>query len=212
MTMLSETASVRPFRVVGGLFAISFVVGMIFLGDLAGAFADRDAAFEAHFSSGANRAGDLIGSVLLIVAAATFLLFVSFLTEAADGSEPIPSIVIRSLGGLVGGGLVLASACFATVPASIGVGDLTGDPGLQFGQAVLPQLGYVALVASMLLASAMIVTVSRFQVGPRWLAWSGYGLAVLLTLGSGAVSPVVLLAVWVALVSISRSRSGAARV
>ena len=53
----------------------------------------------------------------------------------------------------------------------------------------------------------MIVMVPQVQQLPRWIARVGYVLALVLLIGSPAVFPAFLLAVWVAVASIAIWRS-----
>ena len=128
------------------------------------------------------------------------------------GQHVYSAAVVRAAGTLAAVGLFVAAVSLATVPASIVMGGLFDDPGIIDGQALPPQFGYMALVAAMVSAAVMIVTVPQVQRLPRWLTRLGYLLALLLAIGSPAVSPTILLAVWVGFVSVAIWRSPAAEV
>lgn len=183
---------------VGGVFALLFVVSLVTLGDLLGSFADPDDAFETYFSDGGNRASAIVGSVSLVLAGYAIVWFALALAEARDNRRT-PLVVTASL---ACGGMLLAGLALATVPLSISFGDLSDDPGLGVGQAVLPQFGYVSLViGAMLPAAALVIAIVRTpSLLPRWLSVAGYAVAALLVL-SVMVAPMVLFAVWIAAVS-----------
>lgn len=196
----------RSTAATGVVFVASFVAGMLLLGELFGAFADADRVFVEHFRSSADRARDIAGGYLLAISGGA-LAFLGHLISgpvAAASRRAAPLIRVTAL--FAGGGLFVAALAFLTVPLSIWFGDLVDDPGLQEGQAVLPQLGYVAVtVGAMLPAAAMVALVARAGGLPRWLRGISYVIAVLLLAGVFA-TPVALLPVWVALVSISSAR------
>jgi hypothetical protein len=188
----------------GGVFALLLVVSLATLGDLLGSFADPDDAFETHFSDSGNRASDIVGSLSLVLAGYAMVWFAIAIAEARDNRRT-PLVVTASL---ACGGMVIAGLALATVPLTISFGDLSDDPGLGVGQAVLPQFGYVSLViGAMLPAAALVIVIARIpNLLPRWLSVAGYPVAALLLLAV-MVMPMVLLAVWIAAVSIVLRRS-----
>ena len=147
----------RPARA-GTVFAVLFFVSLAALGELLGSFADADRVFVGHFADGANRARDIIGSILLVLAGWLMLWFVIELSaEREDHRVSLVATAALSAGGMITAGLALA-----TVPLSIVFGDLFDDPGLGVGQAVLPQFGSVALeVGAMPAAAAFVALVAR---------------------------------------------------
>ena len=112
------------------------------IGDLLGSFADSDRAFVDHFADGGNRAKDIAGSYLLVLAGLSMIWFAIALAAAVRADRGSPIIVTASL---AAGATIVAGLTLLTVPLSIAFGDLTDDPGLGTAQAVLPQFGTVAL-------------------------------------------------------------------
>ena len=180
----------------GAVFVVLFVAAFVLsLGDLLGTFADPDRVFVQRFTDAGNRTRDLAGSYLLALAGLTFVWFASALSKEAE-SWRTPLVVA---GSMTAGGMVLAAVAFATVPMSIWFGSLVDDPGLQQGQAVLPQFGYVALaMGAMLPASVFIVVVARAPgLVPRWLSIASYPVAALVAFTALAFMPLVLFVAWV---------------
>jgi hypothetical protein len=188
----------------GAVFALLFVASLVTLGDLLGSFADPDAAFETFFSDGGNRASVIVGSLSLMFSGYAVVWFALAIAEARE-CHRTPLVVTASL---ACGGMILTGLALVTVPLSISFGDLSDDPGLAMGQAVLPQFGYVSLViGAMLPAAALIIVVARIpNLLPRWLSLAGYPVAALLLLAV-MVAPMMVLAVWIAATSaVLRSR------
>ena len=65
----------RSASVSGGIFAVTFFVGLLLVGDQAGAFADSERAYTEIFSDDSHRTEDVAGSLLLIVSAVAFGTF-----------------------------------------------------------------------------------------------------------------------------------------
>jgi hypothetical protein len=186
------------------LFAAAFALS---LGDLVGAFADRDREFIDRFADGNNRARDIVGSYLLALAGLAFVWFAHALSSEANGRSPI-----LITGSVAAGGMLVAAVAFATVPMSLWFGSLVDDPGLQEGQAVLPQFGYVALaMGAMLPAAAFIVLVARTPgLVPRWLAVASYPVAVLVAFTALLFMPLFVFVAWVVAVVATQWRRQAA--
>src|SRR5687767_7519604 len=176
------------------------------LGDLLGSFADSDRAFADHFADGGTRARDIVGSLLLVLAGFALVWFAVAMSAAREDLGA-PLIVTASL---AAGAMIVAGLALATVPLSISFGDLTDDPGLGAGQAVLPQFGYVALTfGAMLPAAAFVIVIARTPgLLARWLRVAGYAVAALLLLAV-MVMPMILLVIWIAAVSVTLARSRA---
>jgi len=186
-------------RIAGWIFAIAFFVGLILVGDQAGAFADSESAYTAIFSDSAHRTEDIAGSILLIVSAIAFGAFAYLLALRNDtGAAPV---VVRVAGGLAAASMLVAGAAFLTVPASLALGDFYGDPGIVSAQNVLPSLGYVLLVIGAAIpAATLMVASTRLGQYPAWLTWVSVITAVLLVVTGSSVSTMVLLPIWVAVV------------
>lgn len=186
------------------LFVAAFVVG---LGTLVGSFADADAVFTDRWADPGNRTRDVVGSYLLALAAIAFGWFAHTLTRDLQARRP----VLLLTGTAAAGGMLLAASAWATVPLSLMFGSWVDDPGLQTGQAVLPQFGFAALaIGAMLPAAAFIVCVGRVPgLLPRWLSVASYPVAVLVALTALLFMPMFLFVAWVLAVIVTHRRPGA---
>jgi hypothetical protein len=137
------------------------------LGALVGSFADPDRVFFDRYAEGNNRVRDIAGTYLLALGGLAFVWFVHALSREARGSR-VPLLVT---GSLAAGGMILAAVAWATVPLSLWFGSLVDDPGLQEGQAVLPQFGHVALAMGGILPAAVFIILAARTPGlvPTWL-------------------------------------------
>ncbi|MEO5842944.1 MAG: hypothetical protein ABIQ73_26535 [Acidimicrobiales bacterium] len=190
----------------GAVFVVLFTCGLVGLGDLLGSFADSDHTFVDHFADGGNRAKEIAGSYLLVLAGASFVWFANALA-AVKNDRRTPIIVTASLSA---GSMIVAGLASMTVPLSISFADLSDDTPFGEGQAVLPQFGSVALtIGAMLPAAAFVIVVARTpSLLPRWLSLTGYPVAALLLVAI-TVAPMLLFSIWIAAVSVTlwRQRS-----
>jgi hypothetical protein len=191
----------RLALIAGWVFAATFFVGLILVGDQAGAFADSDRAYAELFGDASHRLEDLAGSALLIVAAIAFGAFTHFVAPAlgTDADRYGWTVVIRVSGLLAAGSILMAAAAFATVPASLLLGDFFDDPGIVTGQNLLPSLGYILLVLGAVIPAAVVMVGStRLGLFPRWFVWVTLVVVVVLIVTASSVSAIALLAIWVA--------------
>ena len=188
----------------GSVFVVLFVGSFVLLGELVGSFADSDAQFVTIFSHSGDRLGFVAGSVLLLLAGLAFAWFADAVSREAG--ENRPALLITGVA--AAGGMIVAALAFATVPLSIQFGSLTGDPGLESGQAVLPQLGYVAFGLGAMIPAGIFIAIAARTPGllPRWLAVSSYPVAVLVALTAFLFMPFVLFVLWVVAASVAISR------
>lgn len=189
----------------GVLFAVLFVAAAVSLGDLLGSFADPDQAFVDRFADDGNRIRDIVGSYLLVLAGLAFVWFALALSREAEDHRA-PLLVTAAL---TAGGMILAGVALAAVPWSISFGELVDDPGLQQGQAVLPQFGYVALaLGAMAPAAAFVVIVARAPgLLPRWLSGISYPVALLLLLAVFIFFPLLIFPAWIFAVTVTLWRA-----
>ena len=188
----------------GALFVVLFLAGFALLGDLIGSFADSDRAFVDHFAEDDNRLKDIVGAYLLLFAALCLTWFtVALAARATDRRVPL-----IATGSVAASAMVLAALAFLTVPLSISFGDLSDDPGVGEGQALLPQLGFTALFAGVLVPAAVFVVLAGREphLLPRWLAVASYPTGALLLVAVLAFAPILLLPAWVAAASITLRR------
>jgi MFS family permease len=200
----------RPALIAGWVFAVSFFVGLFLVGDQAGAFADSDRAYAELFGDASRRLEDLTGSALLIVAAIAFGAFTHLVAPALGPDEDRYgwTVVIRVSGLLAAASILVAGAVFATVPASLVMGDFFGDPGIVTGQNLLPSLGYILLVFGAVIPAAVVMVGStRLGLFPRWFVWVTLVLAVVLIVTGPMVSAMALLLIWVAGAAVLQSRN-----
>jgi len=188
----------------GSVFVVLFVGSVVLLGELVGSFADSDAQFVTLFSDSGNRIGYIAGSVLLVLAGLAFVWFAHALS--CDAGSHRAALLIT--GAAAASGMIVAALAFATVPLSIQFGSLTGDPGLEAGQAVLPQFGYVAFGLGAMIPAGIFIAIAARTPGllPRWLAVSSYPVAVLVALTAFLFMPFVLFVLWVVAASVAISR------
>ncbi len=199
----------RLALIAGWVFAAAFFVGLILVGDQAGAFADSDRAYAELFGDVSHRLQDLTGSVLLVVAAIAFGTFAHLVAPAVqpDADRYGWTVVIRMSGSLAAASILMAGATFATVPASLVVGDFFDDPGIVTGQNLLPSLGYILLaVGAVIPAAVVMVGSTRLGLFPRWFVWVTLVTAVVLIVTAPMVSAMALLAIWVAAAAVLQSR------
>lgn len=192
--------------VAGALFALFFFVGLVLIGDQAGAFADSEAAFNELFADEAQRTQHVAGSLLLIVAAIAFAIYAYGVGDDPRlGPTPMLAVVVRASGVLAAGAMLGAGAAFLTVPLSLVMGDFFDDPGIVSGQAILPHLGYVLLVAGVGLAAAVVILAQAQVAGqPRWFVWFSRVSALLLVIGAPSVAGMGILPIWTVVAVVAR--------
>ena len=200
--MTSADSDARAGTRSGVAFAVLFPTALtVLLGDLVGAFADSPTTFT-YFDDSAGRLRHALGAVVLTAAGLSFMSFVVHVTTASDATGPDAEGRVARHSAAVFAALVgLAAAAFATVSLSIGFGRITGDPGIQATQELLPQLGYVVLFVPAALSAGLTVllvtrSAARASLIPRWLVGAGY-LTAAAQLFSFYALPLVLLPLWV---------------
>lgn len=209
-------ASGRAAAASGICFFVLFIGGIIAIGELLGSFADSDRTFEVYFASTSNRAGNIVGGILLAASALVFLWFLQHLRQRLQPdttrSPALPNFVF-STGHTFVTLLLVGTAALVTVPVTISFATLTDDQPFTTGQAVLPQLGYVilALFANWT-AAAMVLTATisagRTEAFPRWLRRLGFVVtAFLILFGLTGGMAFFALPLWTLAVSIHWWRS-----
>lgn len=190
----------------GTVFLVLFIGAIIPLGELMGSFADPDRQFVSLFSDGGNRAGYIAGSFALFLAGLAFVWFADALSCETGGHRA--ALLITGAGAAAG--MIVAALAFAAVPLSMSFGELFGDPGLESGQAVLPQFGYVALGMGAMLPAAIFIVVAARTPGllPSWLVLASYPIAILVALTAFLFMPVALFVIWVIAVTACQRRRG----
>jgi len=183
-------ASGRTAAASGICFFVLFIAGVVPMGELIGSFADSDQPFEVYFADSANRAGTIVGGILLAAAALVFLWFLQHLRQRLQPdttrAPTLPNFVY-STGQTFVTLLLVGTAALVTVPVTLAFATLTDDRPFTTGQAVLPQLGYVVLAlfanwtaAAMVLTA--IISAGRTGAFPRWLRGLGFVVTAFLVL------------------------------
>ena len=188
----------------GSAFVVLFLGSSVLLGDLVGSFADSDTQFVTLFSDAGNRIGYIAGSVLLVLAGLAFVWFAHALSYET-GPRRAPLLITGAAAAM---GMVVAALAFATVPLSLLFGSFFSDPGLESGQAVLPQFGYVAFSLGGMLPAGIFIAIaaSTPDLLPRWLSIASYPVAVLVSLTALLFMPFALFILWVAVATATVSR------
>ena len=175
---MSDTT--RAAGICGVLFAITFAVGGILLGDLFGSFADSDETFTEYYASNSNQNGSALGGLLLLISGIAFLPFVAGLIRLIDPKQTSWAAVQLAvpLSYLAAGLIVAAAAALSTVGFARAFADITGEspPPFQGSSiAVLPQFGYVLMVFAgwaLAVVLAILASVStRARSMPRAVVW-----------------------------------------
>ena len=212
--MNTVAAQKRSGAWAGIVFAVLYVVGVIMMGDQPDT-TDKmkdspklaEAAWLKFYADGDNRAFILIGAFVLAAAVIALLVFASYLQDrlADDGAS---STTTR----LVFGGAVL----FAAVTLA-GTAALAWIPGAkEFGDSPLPvgsinylssQLGFALMLLGGGAAAALFLVsagwaATRVGTLPKWLAWAGVVIGVLLFFFGVFFLPMALLVLWVLVTSI----------
>ena len=199
----------RAARRYGVTFGVLFTLALpAMLGDLVGAFADSAESFT-YFDTSTERLRHAFGAYVLV---ASGLAFLGFTVHASAGfvEDAGTNANVRMAGlsaGVFAASVGLAAAALATVSLSIGFGQIFGDPGIQDGKELLPQLGYVILAVPAALSAAFAIWLlarlgSRSGKWPRWLTTAGHVVAAL-QLASFYTLPMLLVPLWVVAASIS---------
>ena len=171
------------------------------LGDLIGAFADSSSSFD-YFDTTSQRTRHAAGSYLLAASGLAFLGFVVAATQVFDpAGDRLDARVARLASAVFAAVTGVCAAALATVSLSIGFGQITGDPGIERGRELLPQLGYVLLFVPGALSAGLVALLVTRGLAlarrlPTWMVVVGYvtGLA---QLASFYTLPMLLVPLWV---------------
>jgi len=199
----------RPTRATawGGIaFAVLYVAGLMTM--LAGTPDTTDldtnrewtAAYVKYYSDSGNRTSALIGAYLLGLACLAVVVFGAHLRDrlAAVGSHTSGRIAFA-------GSIMLAilsfTGAFAIVwlPGAIGFGDAPLPKGeIAYFSA---QLGFGAILVGGAFGAALMLVATgigsaRTGALPRWLAWAGIVVAVIVGPLGAFFMPMVLLVLW----------------
>ena len=190
----------------GIIFVVLMFVGTFFVADVP----DPDAAQQqlaTYLADSSNHTRNLVGAYIWVVGALAFLWFVtglrSVLRRAEAGAGTLANLVVGA--GVIYSALMMASAvAFAAVAYAVGLrGATVSDPDCV---RVLPQMAWMILLLGAGFAGLLLVltaSILSLQTGvlPRWLAWLGVVVAIVLLFDVIYVNIVPLL-IWVLAASI----------
>ena len=191
--------------IAGIVFVVLMVTGTLFVADVP----DADAAQQAladYLTDGDNHTRNIIGAYIWVVGALAFLCFVTRLRSvlrAAEGGSGALSNLVFGAGVVFAAVWMTSASTFAALAYAVGVRDAAVSD-VDFVR-VLPQLAWFLLLVgggfdAALLVSTAIVTL-RTGVLPRWLAWLGIVIAIVLLFDVVYVNIVPFL-LWVLVASI----------
>jgi hypothetical protein len=185
----------RQTALVGALFIPLFVAALLLVDNPDGN--SSDAAFNAWYSDGTNRAHLIVSAALFLCAAIAWILFVTGLRERIGG---IANSIAGTGAAVTAAMLAVCGTLLAAIPAAITFGS-SPVPNADLAR-VVPLGGYVALgLFAMPFAGLTLVAVCigglRAGTVPKPLAWTGIVAAVAL-LGSLEFFPMLALVLWVA--------------
>ena len=185
----------RQTALAGALFIPLFVAALLLVDNPDGN--SPDAAFNAWYANGTNRAHLIVSAALFLAASIAWILFVTGLRERIGG---VPDRVAATGAAVTAAMLGVCGTLLAAIPAAVTFGS-SPVPDADLAR-VLPLAGYVAMgLFAMPVAGLTIVAVCvgglRAATVPKALAWAGIVAAVIL-LGSLEFFPMLALVLWVA--------------
>jgi hypothetical protein len=190
----------------GIIFVVLMVTGTYFVADVPDPDAPQQ-ALAGYLADSDNHTRNLIGAYMWVLGALAFLWFVtrlrSVLREAEGGTGALSNLVFGA--GVIYSALMIASGvAFAAVAYAIALRDApVSDPDFV---RVLPQMAWMILLLGAGFAGGLLVltaSILSLQAGvlPRWLAWIGIVVAIVLLFDVIYVNIVPLL-IWVLAASI----------
>ena len=197
-----------------GIAAAVLTVAGIFMLISVEADTKTDDELLSHYADSGNRAGEIVGFVLVAIGAGFFLWFVSALRSRLRSAEPEPR-TLSTLGfgaGVAAAGLtVSAAAILVGVSFTAEISDhFEVDPD---AARLAVSTGYVFLLGSSLVNCVLVATTSvlilRSEILPRWMGWVGFAFIVL-AIVEMFLLPVLVIPAWIVVVSlVSMTRSSA---
>jgi hypothetical protein len=190
----------------GIVFVVLMFTGTLFVADVPDADAPRQEIAD-YLGDSDNHTRNIIGAYIWVVGALAFLCFVSRLRSvlrAAEGGTGILSNIVFGAGVIYSALMIASAVAFGSVAYAIGLRDATvSEVDLV---RVLPQMAWMVLLlgagfAGIVLVLAACIVSFRTGVLPRWLAWLGVLVAIVLLFDVIYVNIVPLL-IWVLAASI----------
>jgi len=198
----------RAAGIVGIVFVVLFVVGVLLLGANTPESDASDADITSFYNDDGTHALIVIGFYACVVASLAFLGFVGHLRGMLRSARQDSGLVFAaaSAGVVFAAALITASAAMASVSGAILFGDVdTARIGLDAAQ-MFPQLGFGLLLIGGGLSASFLIAITtlvswRSSLFPAWLNWLGVVAAIAL-LGGLLFLPMVALPIWVLATSI----------
>jgi hypothetical protein len=185
---------------------VLMVVGTYLVADVSDPHAPQQEITD-YLADSDNHTRNIIGAYMWVLGALLFLWFVARLRSVlreAEGGTGFLSNVAFGAGVIYSALMMVSAAAFAAVGYAVGLRDATvSEPDLV---RVLPQLAWMNLLLGAGFAGIVLVLAAcivSFQTGvlPRWLAWLGVLVAIVLLFDVIYINIVPLL-VWVLAASI----------
>jgi hypothetical protein len=190
----------------GIIFVVLMFTGTFFVADVPDADSSQQKIAD-YLTDSDNHSRNLIGAYIWVVGALTFLWFASHLRSvlrAAEGGTGLLSNIAFGAGVIYSALMMVSAVAFAAVAYAVGLRDATvSEVDIV---RVLPQFAWMILLLGAGFAGIVVILTScilSFQTGvlPRWLAWLGVVMAILLLFDVLYVNIVPFL-VWVLAASI----------
>lgn len=184
----SRLGAIKPLRAPAIVLGCSYLLAVALLGPLLGSSADASTAFSEHFADDGNRVRDLLGSLALLVAAASLVWTVVSARTATSARSGNLRDLSTIAGVVTASTLVIAAGLLITVPLTTAIGDFTDDPGIDPGvQAGIAQAGTVVLLVAAMCLAVTAVLVARLGrengAVPQWVSATAWATAATLLLG-----------------------------
>ena len=132
-----------PLRVPAISLGLTYLVSIVLLGELLGSIADSSATYGKHFSDDAALTQDFIGAIALVASSAILVWLIIAMRANVSGQREKFLLDLASAFGIVASAaLIMAAGLLLTVPFTITLGRITGDPGIESSvQAGIAQAG-----------------------------------------------------------------------
>jgi hypothetical protein len=190
----------------GIIFVLLMFVGTFFVADVPDADAPAQEIAD-YLADSDNHTRNIIGAYIWVLGALSFLWFLTRLRSVlrgAEGGTGLLSNIVFGAGVLYSAFMITSAVAFAAVAYAVGLRDApVSDPDLV---RVLPEMAWALLLlgggfAGLFLVLIASVVIFQTRVLPRWLAWLGFVVAIVLVFDVIYVNIVPFL-VWVLAASI----------
>ena len=191
-----------PLRVPAVSLGLTYLVSIVLLGELLGSTADASATYGNHFSDDAALTQDFIGAIALVASSAILdWLIIAMRATVYGPSEKFLRDLASAFGMVASAALIMAAGLLLTVPFTIILGRITGDPGIESSvQAGIAQAGSVCLFLAVFPLAIAVVLIGklgkRIGVLPRWILVASWFTSVFLVLLGWTVGLLLTFALW----------------